>query len=72
MDRQGPSKPHTWYKYRGRVIGLLVAFIFALLWMTIGFGEALLIVIIAGIGYGIGAYFDGQIDLDEWFNFFMR
>lgn len=72
MNQQEPKRSQTWRKYRGRIIGLLSAFIFALLWMTIGFGEALLIVVIAAIGFITGAYLDGGLDIDKWFRFFMR
>lgn len=64
--------PREWYQYRNRIIGLIIAFIFALLWMWLGFAEALLIIIISAIGYLIGSYFDGELDLDSWFNFFLR
>lgn len=72
MNQQKPKMPPTWRKYRGRITGLLASFIFALLWTTIGFSEALLIVIIAAIGFTAGAYLDGGLDLDKWLRFFMR
>lgn len=61
--------PRSWYPYRNRIIGGLIAFIFGLLWMWLGFGPALFILVFSVIGYIAGAYFDGQIDLESWFSF---
>lgn len=62
--------PISWYKYRNRIVGGLIAFIFALFWMWLGFGEALFILVLSTVGYIVGAYFDGEVDLESWFNFF--
>ncbi|MCZ0717759.1 DUF2273 domain-containing protein [Aerococcus kribbianus] len=64
--------PKSWYEHRYSVIGLIIAFLFALLWMWLGFGQAVLVALLTAIGYIVGAYFDGEIDLESWFNFFMR
>lgn len=37
--------PRSWYPYRNRIIGGLIAFIFGLLWMWLGFGPALFILV---------------------------
>lgn len=57
-------------KYQGRILGLLLGFIFAVLWVTIGFAKALAVLIIMGLAYVIGAYFDGDLDIDSWLAFF--
>lgn len=64
--------PVKWYRYRNRIISLVFTFIFTLLWMWLGFGKATLIVVITAIGYLIGSYFDGELDLDSWLNFFIK
>ncbi|MCI7239927.1 DUF2273 domain-containing protein [Aerococcus suis] len=69
MDKQPKI---DWKKYRGRVLGLVIAFLFALLWVTIGFGETLLVMVIVGVGYLIGAYFDGRLDVNAWLKYFFK
>ncbi|MCO6018604.1 MULTISPECIES: DUF2273 domain-containing protein [Carnobacterium] len=64
--------PESWYPYRGRIIGLLIGLIIALLLITIGFGYTLLIVLLASIGFIIGAWRDGKIDITAWLQFFMK
>ena len=64
--------PKSWYKYRYSIIGLIIAFLFTFLWVWVGFGKALLVAIVTVIGYLIGAYIDGELDVDSWFNFFLR
>lgn len=59
-----------WREYKGRITGLLSAFLFALLWVIFSFGTALLVFVIAAIGYIVGKYFDGDLDLRAWMNFF--
>ncbi len=71
-ERNHRQMKEIWPLYKGRIIGLLSAFIFALLWVIFNFGVALLIFVIAGIGFVVGAYFDGAIDLRAWLRFFMR
>lgn len=64
--------PESWYRYRGRIIGVAVALLFAVLWMTIGLGRTIVVGIIVVLGYLIGAYLDGELDLDSWSDFFSR
>lgn len=67
------NKPTIDFKqYRGRLLGLVTAFIFALLWVTIGFPKTLLVFVIVGIGYFVGSYFDGQLDVNAWLRYFFK
>lgn len=69
MDKQ----PNIdWKKYRGRVLGLLIGFVFSLLWVTIGFAETVLVLLIVGVGYLVGAYYDGNFDLNAWLAYFFK
>lgn len=71
-ERNKREERAIWRQYKGRIIGLLSAFIFALLWVVFNFGKALLVFIIAAVGFIIGAYFDGEVDLRAWLRFFMK
>lgn len=64
--------PLSWYKNRYRVIGVILTLLFIILWLLLGFTRALLVSVVTAIGFLIGAYFDGELDLNSWFNFFMR
>lgn len=57
--------PSNWHQYRSRIIGLIIAFVFGLLWMWLGFGKAILITIVSTIGYTFGSYVDGVFDLNS-------
>lgn len=71
-ERNKREERAIWRQYKGRIIGLLSAFIFALLWVVFNFGKALLVFIIAAVGFIVGAYFDGEVDLRAWLRFFMK
>lgn len=71
-ERNKRAERAIWRQYKGRITGLLLAFIFALLWVVFNFGTALLVFIIAAVGYIVGAYFDGEVDLRAWLRFFMK
>ncbi|MFE0441540.1 DUF2273 domain-containing protein [Aerococcus sp. NPDC058936] len=71
-ERNKRAERAIWRQYKGRIIGLLSAFIFALLWVVFNFETALLVFIIAAVGYIVGAYFDGEVDLRAWLRFFMK
>ena len=71
-ERNKRAERAIWRQYKWRIIGLLSAFIFALLWVVFNFGTALLIFVIAEVGYIVGAYFDGVVDLRDWLRFFMK
>jgi len=52
----------TWsYKQWGAVIGALIVFSIAL----VGIGETALVVIFGVIGYFIGKFLDGELDLQD-------
>ncbi|TFE00137.1 DUF2273 domain-containing protein [Jeotgalibacillus sp. R-1-5s-1] len=58
--------------YRGRLLGLVLGVILAILIITVGFGPTLLIVTLAVLGYLVGMWRDGKLDIDGWFQFFTR
>lgn len=58
--------------YRYRLLGGLVGLILAILFLTIGFGPTLLIVVFATIGYLIGQWRDNALDVEGWIQFFQR
>lgn len=60
------------YPYRFRLIGGLVGLILAILFLTIGFGPTILIVAFAAIGFLIGKWRDGALDIERWIQFFQR
>ncbi|AMB99615.1 hypothetical protein AWM75_06295 [Aerococcus urinaehominis] len=64
--------PKKWYPYRHRILCLLLAFLFALIWLNLGFFASVFVFLISAVGYFIGAYVDGELDLEEWFNLFNR
>ena len=71
-ERNKREERAIWRQYKGRIIGLLSAFIFALLWVVFTFGTALLVFVIAAVGFIVGAYFDGEVYLRAWLRFFMK
>ncbi|MBC6310010.1 DUF2273 domain-containing protein [Listeria sp. FSL L7-1582] len=64
--------PELLQPYKWRIIGVIVGLIIAILFMTIGFGYTLLILLIAGIGFLIGKWKDGQLDFNDWLKFFTK
>ena len=52
-ERNKREERAIWRQYKGRIIGLLSAFIFALLWVVFNFGTALLVFIIAAVGFNL-------------------
>ncbi|MED3981775.1 DUF2273 domain-containing protein [Priestia megaterium] len=66
------STPDKLIPYRGRVLGILAGLVLAILLLTIGFGPTLLIVAFMGIGYVIGKWRDGYLDINAWVEFFTK
>lgn len=64
--------PELLQPYKWRIIGVIVGLVIAILFMTIGFGYTLLILLIAGIGFLIGKWKDGQLDFNDWLKFFTK
>ncbi|WP_227394887.1 DUF2273 domain-containing protein [Jeotgalibacillus aurantiacus] len=58
--------------YRGRLLGLVIGIVLAILIITVGFGPTLLIVTLAALGFLVGMWRDGKLDIDGWFQFFTR
>lgn len=54
------------------VIGLIIGIIIAILFITVGFFETLLILLLAIIGFVIGAYIDRNPIVMEWLSKFER
>ncbi|MCM3096642.1 DUF2273 domain-containing protein [Priestia megaterium] len=66
------STPDKLIPYRGRVLGILAGLVLAILLLTIGFDPTLLIVAFMGIGYVIGKWRDGHLDINAWVGFFTK
>lgn len=64
MDRY--SKEYILSRYKYRIIAIIAALAFALVTIIYGFAEAILASLIIAIGYCIGAYFDGELDLRKF------
>lgn len=58
--------------YCGWVFGILVGLVLVILLLIIGFGFMLLIVVFMGIGYVIGKWWDGYLDINVWVGFFIK
>ena len=51
--------------YSGRILLTAIGFVVAILCLTIGFWRTLLIVVLTCIGYAIGRWSDGALDLEK-------
>lgn len=60
------------FPYRFRLIGVIVGVVIAVLFLTIGFGQTVLIVTLALVGFLIGKWSDGALHVNEWVEFFTR
>jgi len=60
------------YPYRFRLVGGLVGLVIAVLFLTIGFGPTLLLLFFTAIGFLIGKWRDGALDIEGWIQFFNR
>jgi len=43
----------------------LIGFAFAFAWITLGFGDAVLCLLAAGLFYAVGAFLQGELDVTE-------
>lgn len=64
MDRY--IKEYILSRYKYRIIAIIAALAFALITIIYGFAEAILASLIIAIGYSIGAYLDGELDLRKF------
>lgn len=55
-------------EYKGRIVGMLVGFLAAILVIAFGFISALFIMICMGLGYYVGQRYDNQQDIKEIIN----
>ncbi|EZH65582.1 hypothetical protein DH09_18360 [Bacillaceae bacterium JMAK1] len=55
-------------RYRGRIIGIFAAILFSLLYFFIGLSVAITVFIFLFIGYILGKWFDGDIDVAGYVN----
>lgn len=46
-------------------IGAVVGAVLALTWITLGFGNLVIVVVAMGLGAIVGRYFDGRLDLSR-------
>lgn len=60
------------FPYRFRLLGVVIGVVIAVLFLTIGFGQTLLIVTLALVGFLLGKWADGALRVDEWVSFFTR
>ena len=58
-------RPPSLRPYSGRILLTAIGFIVAILFLTIGFWRTLLIVILTGIGYMLGKWEDGALDVNR-------
>ncbi|WP_059103238.1 DUF2273 domain-containing protein [Shouchella shacheensis] len=56
----------TFMRYRGRIVGLVSAIIFSLLFLTVGLGYAIAITIFVLIGFLVGKWFDRDLDIGSY------
>lgn len=59
-------KQETVKRYRGRIIGLLAALVFSVLFLTIGFWYTVAIGIFVTIGFLIGKWVDGDLNVSSY------
>jgi uncharacterized membrane protein len=57
-----------WQNHRGKVIGIIVGFIFAILAIKYNFWLAIFIYACAAVGYFIGKRIDSKVDLKKTFD----
>ncbi|MBW4084564.1 DUF2273 domain-containing protein [Paenibacillus sp. S150] len=60
------------YPYRGRISGLLLGLATAVFYLTIGWGPTLLLLVFASVGFLIGKWRDGLLDVKGWIRFIGR
>lgn len=68
-------KEETWQRlhlYRGRIISLLFAIVFSILYLTVGFGHALVVLLFLLIGIMIGKIIDGDLRVDQLLTFLFQ
>ncbi|GAF13279.1 hypothetical protein JCM19045_2516 [Bacillus sp. JCM 19045] len=63
MDRE---KQETFKRYRGRILGLVIAAVFSILFLTIGFGYTVVIAIFVTIGFLVGKWIDGDLNVSSY------
>lgn len=72
-DSEFYKNSKTFYKNnKYAVIGLIIGVITAILFITVGFFETLLILLLALIGYLIGAYKDNNPQVINWLEKLLR
>lgn len=57
--------PPTLQPYSGRILLTAIGLIVAILFLTIGFWRTLLIAVLTCIGYMVGKWEDGALDVDR-------
>jgi len=61
-----------WKSVVAKVIGVVVGIVFAIVALTAGFWEALIVLACALIGWLIVKFWAGEIDFIEWYENFLR
>ncbi|MFB4213231.1 DUF2273 domain-containing protein [Shouchella sp. 1P09AA] len=54
--------PETVKRYRGRIVGLLIAAVFSVLFFTIGFWYTVAVGLFITIGFLVGKWADGDLN----------
>lgn len=57
--------PQSLQPYSGRILLTAIGFVVAILFLTIGFWRTLLIAVLTAIGYLIGQWRDGALDMER-------
>lgn len=58
--------PETVRRYRGRVLGLIIATVFSILFFTIGLWYTVVIAIFITIGFLVGKWADGDLNVSGY------
>ena len=60
------NNKEVFIRYRGRIVGLIAAIIFSVLFLTVGFGYAVMLLVFLLIGYLIGKWADHDLDIASY------
>lgn len=60
------NNKEVFIRYRGRIVGLIAAAIFSVLFFTVGFGYTVVVFVFLLIGYLIGKWADHDLDIGSY------
>lgn len=67
MKLLGRWIPEEARPYLGRIVWTVLGFVIALLFLFLGFWRTILIVALTGLGYLLGTWMDGALDISRLF-----